>query len=152
MQADILRGISDDPVPPDPNDFREYVSINVGMERATRQPAYITFLVDPRAQSDQGIFVALTKTTETGKSWTWKIDQGEAVRLPICECNSNACIARIPQGVIQNGTGSINLLEEFLKSDSLLVLYVRDGMTYRTAVLLSPFKREYQRVLTTEFK
>src|ERR1700692_2194651 len=75
IQTDVLRGISDDPAPPNPKDYREYVSINVAMERATRKPAYITFMVDPRARRDQGIFVAFTNTSKVGGSWSTKIDQ-----------------------------------------------------------------------------
>jgi len=154
MQTDVLRGISDDPAPPDPNDFREYVSINVAMERATRRPAYFTFMVDPRAQQDQGIFIAFTKTRKVEGSWKTGIDQDGANRLPACECTTNACTARVPLGLLPEGKDrrAMNLLDKFNQSSSLLVLYMKEGKPYRTMVLLSSFKKEYQRVLASELK
>ena len=152
IETDVLRGVSDNP--PNPKDSREYVSINVAMERETRRPAYFTFMVDPRAQRDQGVFVAFTKSSKEGGSWSMKIDQDGASRLVIGECNPNACIARVPLGIVEEGkdSRSMHLLDKFLESDSLLLLYMRDGKPYRTMVLLSSFKKEYQRVLTSELK
>jgi hypothetical protein len=154
IQTDVLRGISDDPVPPDPNDSREYVSINVAMERATRKPAYITFMVDPRAQRDQGLFVTFTNSSKVDGRWSMKIDDHGASRLSIDDCTANACIARVPLGLIgeDKDRRAMNLLDKFTESNSLLVLYMRNGKPYRTMVLLSSFKKEYQRVLTSEFK
>jgi invasion protein IalB len=154
IQTDVLRGISGDPTPPDSKDSREYVSINVAMERSTRKPAYITFMVDPRAQQDQGIFVAFTNTEKVGDAWKVEIDKDGANRLPACECTSNACIARVPFGLVSEGQDrrAINLLDKFTESNALLVLYMKNGKPYRTMVLLSSFKKEYQRVLTSEFK
>jgi len=154
IQTDVLRGISDDPAPPDPKDSREYVSINVAMERATRKPAYVTFMVDPRAQQDQGIFIAFTNSRKLGDAWKAEIDQDGANRLPACECTENACIARVPLGLVPEGKDrrSMNLLNKFMASTSLLILYMREGKPYRTMVLLSSFKKEYRRVLTDEFK
>jgi hypothetical protein len=152
IQTDVLRGVSEDP--PDPKDSREYVSINVAMERVTRRPAYITFMVDPRAQRDQGIFVAFANSSRDGGSWSMKMDQDGASRLTIGECTANACIARVPLGIVEEGKDrrAMNLLDKFSESNSLLVLYMRNGKPYRTMVLLSSFKKEYQRVLTSEFK
>jgi hypothetical protein len=152
IQTDVLRGVSEDP--PDPKDSREYVSINVAMERVTRRPAYITFMVDPRAQRDQGIFVAFANSSRDGGSWSMKMDQDGASRLTIGECTANACIARVPLGIVEQGKDrrAMNLLDKFSESNSLLVLYMRNGKPYRTMVLLSSFKKEYQRVLTSEFK
>lgn len=154
IQTDVLRGISGDPALPDSKDSREYVSINVAMERATRKPAYITFMVDPRAQQDQGIFVAFTDSKKVGGFWKMGIDQDGANRLPACECTADACIARVPFGLVPEGKDrkAMNLLDKFLNSDSVLILYRRAGKPYRTMVLLSSFKQEYERVLTTDLK
>ncbi len=46
----------------------------------------------------------------------------------------------------------MNLLDKFNQSSSLLVLYMKEGKPYRTMVLLSSFKKEYQRVLASELK
>lgn len=45
---------------------------------------------------------------------------------------------------------NLNLLDKFLNSNHMLLLYVKDGRSYRTMVLLSSFKNEYQRVLATQ--
>jgi hypothetical protein len=146
IQTDVLRGISDDPHPPDPSDSREYVNIDVAMERATRRPAFITFMVDPRAKLSQGIFVAFTHPMPT-------IDHDGATRLEIEKCTEDACTVHVPNGLAVDKSGrTINLMDTFLQSDSLLVLYVRDGKPYRAMVLLSSFQKEYRRVLTSEFK
>ena len=154
IQTDVLRGISDDRTLPDSKDYREYVSINVAMEKSTRKPAYITIMVDPRAQQDQGIFVAFTNTKKVGDSWKAEIDKDGANRLPACECTSNACIARVPFGLVPEGPDrkAIDLLDKFLNSNALLILYMKGGRPYRTMVLLSAFKMEYHRVLSSEFK
>ena len=45
---------------------------------------------------------------------------------------------------------NLNLLEKFLNSNHMLLLYEKDGRSYRTMVLLSSFKKEYQLVLATQ--
>ncbi|MGH9513348.1 MAG: hypothetical protein ACRD2U_14545 [Terriglobales bacterium] len=73
MHADVLRGDSGSPA--DPNDFREYIGVDVALARKTRQPAYIAFEVDPRATSDRGIFIAFIKTMRSGNSWKAALDE-----------------------------------------------------------------------------
>lgn len=152
LQTDVLRGESGDP--PDRADFREYVGIDVALERATQRPAYFAFYVDPRAQSDQGIFVAFTKTTNAGDSWKTDVDSDAAFRLPLSHCDEKSCAARVPLGVV-SGTEdgrSLDLLAKFLSADHMLLLYVKGGKAYRTMVLLASFKKEYERVLATDLK
>lgn len=150
MQTDVLRGESGDP--PDPKDFREYVGVDVALYRKSQKPGYFAFLVDPRTQQDQGIFIAFTKTTKDGDSWKINLDADGATRLAITNCNDKACTARVPLGLVEEGKDShkMDLLEKFLNSDHLLVLYMKGGKAYRTMVLLSSFKKEYQRAMTSE--
>ena len=150
IETDILRGASDDP--PDAKDFREYISLNVAMLRAGRKPAYFTFQVDPRAQQDQGIFITFSKTVMTNGQWDVQLDPEGPSRLPISGCDENACTVRVPLGIVEDGpdTHRMDLLQKFLGSNHMLVLYVRGGRTYRTMVLLSSFKSEYARVMEKE--
>jgi hypothetical protein len=150
METDVLRGESGDP--PDSQDFREYIGIDVGLLRSTQKPGYISFLVDPRAQRDQGIFVTFSKTTMEHGKWKLNLDPQGASRLAITGCNKDACTARVPLGVVEEGkdTHKMDLLDKFLNSDHLLLLYLKDGKAYRTMVILSSFKKEYRRVMATE--
>ncbi|MGD0294110.1 MAG: hypothetical protein ABSB30_09665 [Terracidiphilus sp.] len=150
MHTDVLRGESGDP--PDPRDFREYISIDVALFKKTQKPAYFAFLVDPRVQRDQGIFIAFTKTAQDGNSRKINLDADGANRLVITDCNDMACTARVPLGLVEEGTDrhKMYLLDKFLNSDHLLVLYLQGGKAYRTMVILSSFKKEYQRIMTSE--
>lgn len=152
MQTDVLRGVSDNP--PDPKDFREYVSLNVALDRSLSRPAYFSFLVDPRAQADQGIFITFAKTTQENGKWKVNLDPEGPSHLSIGACDKNACTARVPLGLVEDGKEAhkMDLLDKFLNSDHLLVLYMRDGHPYRTMVILSSFKKEYARVMENEMK
>jgi len=152
MQTDVLRGVSDDP--PDPKDFREYVSLDVALDRSLSRPAYFSFLVDPRAQRDQGIFITFTKATQENGKWKLDLDPAGTSRLTIGDCDKNSCRARVPLGMLEEGQAAhkMDLLDKFLSSAHLLVLYMRSGHAYRTMVILSSFKKEYERVMATEMK
>jgi hypothetical protein len=84
MQTDVLRGQSEKP--PDANDFREYIGIDIGVDRKTQKPLYFAFHVDPDAQPDQGVFIAFTKTTKDGTSWKINLDKDGASRIPFERC------------------------------------------------------------------
>jgi hypothetical protein len=150
LETDVLRGYSDDP--PDPKDAREYIGIYVPINRATRKPAYFAFHVDPRAQQNNGIFITFSKTTKDGDSWNLNLDPEGVTRLMFDNCDAESCAVRVRDGLVQEGkeNHAINLLDKFLGSDHLLILYVKDGKAYRTMVLLSSFKRAYQRLLANE--
>ncbi len=148
--TDVLRGYSGDPVPPDPKDARGYVGIYVAVDRTTRKPAYFAFHVDPNSQQDQGVFVAFTKTTKEGGKFKMGLDEGGASRLPFSSCAQDSCVARIPDGLVDEGKERhrMDLLEKFLNSDSVLILYMKNGKPYRTMILLSSFKKEYAKFLS----
>ena len=136
MQTEVLRGDSGDP--PDRTDFHEYVGIDVAFERSTRKPAYFAFHVDPKAQRDEGISIAFTKAA--------KSDSGGTAKLDISDCDEKFCAARVPLGLVKKGR-NLNLLDKFLKSDHVVLLYMRGGKQYRTMVPLSSFQMDYQRVM-----
>ncbi|HWR52659.1 MAG TPA: hypothetical protein VN428_16235 [Bryobacteraceae bacterium] len=150
MQTDVLRGHSDDP--PNAGDFREYVSIDVGISRKTQKPMYFAFFVDPGAAQDNGIFITFSKTTREHDSWKLNLDPEGPSRLMFEKCNENNCLVRVQGGLVQEGKErhEMNLLDKFLTSDHLLILYMKDGKAYRTMVILSSFKKAYQRVMTDE--
>lgn len=150
LETDVLRGFSDDP--PDPKDSREYIGISVPTDRATRKPAYFAFHVDPRAQQSNGMFIIFSKTTRDGDSWKLSLDSEGVSRLMFDKCDEQSCVVRVRGGLVQEGKEShaMNLLDKFLGSDHLLILYMRDGKPYRTMIILSSFKRAYERLLANE--
>lgn len=150
LETDVLRGHSDDP--PDPKDFREYIGVYVPVDRATRKPAYFAFHVDPRASQDNGIFITFSKTSRDGNSWTLNLDPKGPSRLMFDKCNEDSCVVRVPGGLVHEGKErhEMNLLDKFLGSDHLLILYLKDGKAYRTMVLLSSFKKAYEQVMANE--
>jgi hypothetical protein len=152
LMTDVLRGYSGDPVPPDPKDVREYIGIYVAVDKATRKPAYFAFHVDPNSQRDQGVFIAFTKTTKDGDKWKAGLDKDGASRLAFSSCDQDSCVARIPDGLVEEGKEShqMDLLSKFLNSDSVLILYMKDHKPYRTMILLSSFKKEYTKLLGSE--
>ncbi len=150
MQAEVLRGDSGSPA--DPKDAREYVGLNVALARKTRQTEYIAFYVDPRAAQGQGIFVAFAKTTRDGSSWKMALDDDGAIKVPFTSCGKLGCMARVPAGVeVDSSTKKrVDLLNKFLNSDAVLVLYVRGKKPYRTMIPLSSFQKDYQHVMAVD--
>ena len=142
--TDVLRGYSGDPKPPNPKNRHEYIGNDVALERATRKPLFVTFHIDPKSQQNHGILLVFTKNMD--------VDLDSASKLPISTCDAEYCDATIPNGIVDgdNNSHRIDLLERFLSSDSVLVLYAKNGKEYRTMVLLSSFQAEYQRLLGTE--
>jgi hypothetical protein len=150
MQTEMLRGDSGSPA--DPKDAREYVGLNVALARKTRQPEYIAFYVDPRATQGQGIFVAFAKSTRNGSSWKMALDDDGAIKVPFTSCGKLGCMARIPAGLeVEPATKKrVDLLNKFLNSDAVLVLYARGKKPYRTMIPLSSFQKEYQHVTAVD--
>lgn len=147
--TDVLRGDSGNPA--NPEDSREYIGIYVAVDRDTQKPAYFAFHVDPTSRQDQGVFIAFTKTTKDGNAWKMGMDADGAARLSFSSCNRDSCVARVSCGIVEESKDGhrIDLLEKFLDSDAVLLLYLKDGKAYRTMVVLSSFKREYRRLLAS---
>jgi hypothetical protein len=154
LQTDVIRGNSGNP--PDIKDTREYIGIDIALERSTQKPAYIAIVVDPRVKRDQGVFITFSKTTMEHGQWKMNLDPQGPSRLPIADsdCKDDGCTVRVPEGLVDDGPDrhKTDLLQRFLDSDHMLVLYIRDGKAYRTMVILSSFKKEYQRVMADEMK
>lgn len=150
LMTDVLRGESGRP--PDPKDTHERIGIYVAVGRASRKPAYFAFHVDPNEQQDQGIFIAFTRTTKESEKWKMNIEADGASRVTFSSCDQDSCVARVPDGIVmKTEKGSrLDLLDEFLNSDAVLLLYQKNGHAYRTMVTLSSFKKAYQKLLTEE--
>jgi hypothetical protein len=150
MLTQVLRGDAGGPA--DPKDAREYVGLNVALARKTRQPEYIAFYVDPRATQGQGIFVAFAKARRDGVSWKMALDDDGAIRVPFTSCGKLGCMARIPAGLeVEPSTKKrVDLLNKFLNSDAVLVLYARGKKPYRTMIPLSSFQKDYQHVMAVD--
>lgn len=150
MRTEVLRG--DSGSPSDPKDAREYVGVNVALARNTRRPEYIAFYVDPRAIQGQGIFVAFAKARSDGGSWKMSLDDDGAIKVPFTSCGKLGCMARIPAGSeVEPATKKrVDLLNKFLNSDAVLVLYARGKTPYRTMIPLSSFQKDYQHVMAVD--
>lgn len=108
--------------------------------------------VDPRAIPGQGIFVAFAKARKDGASWKMALDDDGAIRAPFTSCGKLGCMARIPAGLeVEPSTKKrVDLLNKFLNSDAVLVLYVRGKKPYRTMIPLSSFQKDYQHVMAVD--
>jgi hypothetical protein len=150
MLTQVLRGDAGGPA--DPKDAREYVGLNVALARKTRQPEYIAFYVDPRATQGQGIFVAFAKSRRDGASWKMALDDDGAIRVPFTSCGKLVCMARVPAGLeVDSSTKKrVDLLNKFLNSDAVLVLYARGKKPYRTMIPLSSFQKDYRHVMAVD--
>ena len=47
-------------------------------------------------------------------------------------------------------TGWNSRLQKFLSSDHLVILYLRGGKAYRAIIILSSFRKAYERLLANE--
>jgi len=144
MLTQVLRGDAGGPA--DPKDAREYVGLNVALARKTRQPEYIAFYVDPRAIQGQGIFVAFAKARSDGGSWKMSLDNDGAIKIPFTSCGKLDCMARIPAGLeVEPSTKKrVDLLNKFLHSDAVLVLYPRLDPNAEANPLGIPSRRDAQ--------
>jgi hypothetical protein len=149
LMTDVLRGISDDPAPPNAGDWRNYIGIYVRIDRDSRKPEWFAFHMPPGATMSDGVFFAFTKTDMKDGKHHAAIDADGATRLPYDGCDENSCFVRIKDGFRAGATktGDLDLLSKFMSSTSVLFLYTQNGRAYRTMVLLSSFKKEYARVL-----
>ena len=61
-------------------------------------------------------------------------------------------MARIPAGLeVEPSTKKrVDLLNKFLNSDAVLVLYTRGKKPYRTMIPLSSFQKDYQHVMAVD--
>lgn len=90
----------------------------------------------------------------SGNTWKAALDEDGTMEIPIARCDKWSCQARIPGGgfeVKPSSTGKrINLLEKFLTSDAVMVLYMKGKRAYRTMIMLSSFQKEYQHVMAVD--
>jgi hypothetical protein len=68
-----------------------------------------------------------------------------------CRPTRRAWQRQTPGFEVQPSKGKrINLLEKFLTSDGVMVLYTRGKRAYRTMILLSSFQKEHTHVIAVD--
>ncbi len=150
MFTDVLIGDPDHPA--DPN-HPEYITIGVAINRSTRKPDFFSFDVPPDADRNQGIIIAFAKTVKDGKGWKLVKDKDSMSQLDFNSCDEESCVARVhPEILSSDGRSNLDLLDEFLHSSQIWILFTRKGAPYRTMKALFPFQRDYQHLMETELK
>jgi hypothetical protein len=151
LSLDVLHGAAGEKSPPDPQDTRQYISLMVAVDRATRQPAYMAFHFPPDADQKQGFYVGFAKDERVNKEWHVKPDKSAMYDLGFDSCDKDSCVARMREGKVADGKGGfISLFDKFESEDHLWLMYTRAGQPIRTLIPLGPFKSTYQHVLMTE--
>ncbi len=151
MFLDVLHGAIGEKAPPDPNDSKQYISLMVAVDRATRKPAYLAFHFPPDGDEKHGFIVGFAfDKTEKGR-FTLKPDPDGTNHLGFDSCEADSCVARMREGKVDDGKGGfIDLLQKFNTADHLWLMYTRKGQPIRTMIPLGPFKTAYTQVVTKE--
>jgi hypothetical protein len=150
MFTDVLIG---DPDHPADLKHPEYITLGLAINRADRKPAFFSFMVPPDADPKSGVIIGFANDVKDGDRWKVKVEQGKFSQLDFNECNKDSCVARVhPQILSSGGTADIDLLEKFLNSNHILLMYYKHGVPYRTMKPLFPFQRDYKALLETELK
>ena len=150
MFTDVLIG---DPDHPADLKHPEYITIAVAINRSDRKPAYFAFYVPANADHSKGVIITFAKTKRDGDHWKSAVDKNAMSQLDFNSCDQESCVARVhPEILSSDGKPNIDLLEEFLNSDHILFLYIKEGQPYRTIKALFPFQRDYKHLMETELK
>jgi hypothetical protein len=148
---DVLHGSADEKTPPNSKDSRQYISLMVAVDRATRMPAYLAFHFPPDADQKPGFFIAFAYDTEVNGRRGVQPDPDSMNELGFDSCDADSCVARMREGKVDDGKGGfIDLLRQFNTADHLWLMYTRKGKPIRTMIPLRPFKTAYQRVMSTD--
>lgn len=148
---DVLHGATGEAVPPDPKDSKQYISLMVAIDRATRKPAYLAFHFPPDADPQQGFFVAFASDAQTDGQITVEPDKASLLNLGFDSCDADSCVARLREGKVDDGKGGlIDLLQGFNKKDHLWLMYTRNRKPIRTMIPLDSYRNAYQHLLATE--
>ena len=133
-------------------DPSKFVAIGVKLDRSTLKPQSFVFLVPPNAEQNQGVVISFGKAKKEGDHWTTELDVDGASRIPFASCDKNTCTVQVPGGLLEEGKEShrTDLLYEFLHSGYVLFLYWGQGKAHSNMVLLSPFKKTYEKVRASE--
>ena len=110
------------------------------------------FYVDPEATPGQGIFVAFAKARSERGSWKMALLDDGAIGVRFTSCGKLGCMARIPAGLEWEPSTNkpVDLLNKFLTSDAVLVLYTKGKTAFRTMIVLSSFQKDYQHVMAVD--
>jgi hypothetical protein len=149
---DVLHGAAGQTTPPDAKDSKQYISLMVAIDRATRKSAYLAFHFPPDADPKQGFFVAFASDTQSNGQITIEPDKASLLNLGFDSCDSDSCVARLREGKVDDGKGGlVDLLKDFNEKDHLWLMYTRKKKPIRTMIPLDSYRIAYQHLLATEF-
>lgn len=148
LSLDVLHGAADQKAAPNPNDSRQYISVMVALDRATRKPAYLAIHIPPDADQSKGFFIGFMKDEQVNGRWNTKVVPGSVLNLGFDSCDKDSCVARMREGKVADDKGGfIDLLDEFDSADHLALMYTRQGQLIRTSIPLSPYRTAYKKAL-----
>ena len=149
MFTDVLIG---DPEHPANLKRPEYITIGVLINRSDRKPAYFDFMLPANADHSRGVSISFAGNAKNGVE---SVEERNATfHINFLSCNKGYCIARVQSGIASSTTGGpqIDLLQEFLTSNFITFLYIKDGQQISTIKALFPFQRDYPHLMNTELK
>jgi len=145
---DVLHGAEGQKTPPNPHDSRQYISLMVAIDRATRKPAYLAIHIPPDADRGKGFFIGFAKDEQVNGQWNTKVVPGSVLNLGFDSCDKDSCVARIREGKVADDKGGfIDLLDEFDSADHLALMYARQGQLIRTSIPLNPYRTAYKKAI-----
>src|SRR4051812_4112118 len=117
------------PAKPTDNDM---VTFTAAFERSTQKPAFLSFEFAPDSDAAAGFQFVFTKTHPDGASFRTEADMSTQRTLPVT-CDSNACTARIEQGMLPaaEGNAAMDVIDDFLHYDLFLFRFQRAGKRYQ---------------------
>jgi len=147
MFTDVLRG---DPQHPANPQHPEYLTIAVGVDRATKRPSYFGFYVPPTADPKQGLSIKFPRVLAGAEGQ--EADKDLPLHLEFESCDHESCMATVSGGTPEDDKLVNDLFYRFSTRADVLFLYVANGETLRTTKALSRFQRDYKQLVETQLR
>ncbi|MSO97307.1 MAG: hypothetical protein EXR11_03680 [Rhodospirillaceae bacterium] len=132
----------------------EFATIAVTISRDGNRVGWVSFQVPPDARQDAGLFVRFaTSVRDPSVPVGWRMELDSVLyKFMFDECDSDSCTARIERGIFPatDSSPELNLVEKFLNSNFVLLLFQREGEAFRAMEPLFPFKRAYKKLMEAE--
>ncbi|MFO1251871.1 MAG: hypothetical protein U1E77_12270 [Inhella sp.] len=134
-----------------PSAPQEVLTITVAVNRASRDVAFMSFIVPTTASPLSGLRIAFAALDEKGAGAPVKVTQ--TAILPFEECRSDGCVARVPGGVFRPSPvhPAIDLLQLFKSAHLVEFEYVVNGQAVRASTALRGFQISHDKVMDKEF-
>jgi invasion protein IalB len=150
MFTEVLIG---DPDHPADIKHPQYITMAVVINRSTRKPDFFEFDLPADADRNQGVVIAFLNTVKDGKNWKLVKDKNSMSQLDFNACDQESCIARVHAEILSSDRSpNIDLLDKFLHSTQIWIMFTKNGEPYRTMKALFPFQRDYEKLMETELK